>query len=314
MRVLVWNLFHGRADPPAGRPLLHEFAELLARWEWDIALLQEVPPWWPPLLARRCAAESRTALTSRNQLLPLRRAIASRAPDRLKSNGGGANAILVRTPWTITAHARRRLRIRPERRVVHAVRVALPRTAPGSVGAAGGRAADGSPGDDGPRLDRCAPFAGAWVGNLHAQLGRWDSAEGLAAPLADLRRATAQLEAWAYAASPPADRHEFARGRHDSAAPSAAGPSTGPADAPLLLGGDFNLPRDVVATQLPAGWTRIASSGPDHVAGRGVRATGASQRPDRGTLSDHAPLLIEIEIAARCVLPPAEDPEALDRP
>ncbi len=235
MRVLVWNLFHGRADPPAGRPLLHEFADALAGWAWDVALLQEVPPWWPPLLARHCDADARTALTARNQLLPLRRAIASRRPDLLKSNGGGANAILVRPPWTIVAHGRRRLRLCPERRVVHAVRVA---------------------GTD--------PFDGAWIGNVHTQLGDWDDAAGMAAPRADLARSAAHLEAWA---------------------------GDGP---PLVLGGDFNLPREVVAAGLPDGWARVASSGPDHVAGRGVRAAAASERLERGALSDHAPLLVTL--------------------
>ena len=43
-----------------------------------------------------CGAEARAVLTSRNALLPLRRAIAERRPDLIKSNGGGANAILVR--------------------------------------------------------------------------------------------------------------------------------------------------------------------------------------------------------------------------
>src|SRR5688572_13501753 len=56
LRVLTWNLFHGRARPPAGRPLLNEFARALAGWDWDVALLQEVPPWWPPLLGRAAGA------------------------------------------------------------------------------------------------------------------------------------------------------------------------------------------------------------------------------------------------------------------
>src|SRR4051795_2361792 len=133
MLVLTWNLFHGRAVPPAGRDLQSEFAAALAGWTWDVALLQEVPPWWPPVLALAAGAEQRCTLTSRNALLPLRRWAARRRPDLVKSNGGGANAILVRGS-AITAHARRRVRIWPERRVAHAVRL----------------------GD------------GAWVGNLHA--------------------------------------------------------------------------------------------------------------------------------------------------
>jgi endonuclease/exonuclease/phosphatase family metal-dependent hydrolase len=120
MRVLTWNLFHGRAVPPAGRELLHDFADALTDWPWDVALLQEVPPWWPVVLARACGAQERTALTSRNGLLPLRRVVARRWPDILKSSGGGANSILVRGQ-AIEEHRRALLRRRPERRVVHAV-------------------------------------------------------------------------------------------------------------------------------------------------------------------------------------------------
>jgi endonuclease/exonuclease/phosphatase family metal-dependent hydrolase len=119
MRVLTWNLYHGRTVPPSGRYMLNEFAAALAGWEWDVALLQEVPPWWPPLLA----AQQRTQLTSRNWLLPLRRWISERNPDILKSNGGGANAILVRG-GEILEHRAERLRRWPEARWVHGVRLA----------------------------------------------------------------------------------------------------------------------------------------------------------------------------------------------
>jgi len=118
--ILSWNLFHGRAQPPAGRPLAAEFAAALAGWEWDVALLQEVPPWWPEPLADACAADARMVLTSRNSLLWLRRAIASRHPDLLKANGGGCNAILVRG-GAIVEHRSRELTTRPERRVMHGV-------------------------------------------------------------------------------------------------------------------------------------------------------------------------------------------------
>jgi len=117
LRVLVWNLFHGRAVPAAGRALLDEFAARIAGWEWDVALLQEVPPWWPPELARAAGAAERTALTSRNELLPLRRAVAERRPDLIRSNGGGSNALLVRG-GSIAEHRAVRLRRFPERRVL----------------------------------------------------------------------------------------------------------------------------------------------------------------------------------------------------
>jgi endonuclease/exonuclease/phosphatase family metal-dependent hydrolase len=79
-----------------------------------------VPPWWPPELARAAGAEHRTALTSRNFPLPIRRALAERWPDLLRSNGGGANAILAR--GGLDGHEVRRLRFFPERRVLHAAR------------------------------------------------------------------------------------------------------------------------------------------------------------------------------------------------
>jgi endonuclease/exonuclease/phosphatase family metal-dependent hydrolase len=134
MRVLTWNLFHGRSLPNSGRNLMGEFSATLASWDWDVALLQEVPPWWPVPLGRACQASARMALTSRNALLPLRRALAERYPDLIKSNGGGANAILVRS-GRIAEHRTLTLRHWPERRTMHAVRIGA-----------------------------------GWVGNLHAQV------------------------------------------------------------------------------------------------------------------------------------------------
>jgi endonuclease/exonuclease/phosphatase (EEP) superfamily protein YafD len=59
-------------------------------------------------------------LTSRNEPLVLRRALAEPFPDLLKSGGGGCNAILVRSQ-RITAHRTLRLRWLPERRCAHGV-------------------------------------------------------------------------------------------------------------------------------------------------------------------------------------------------
>ena len=161
MRVLTWNLFHGRALPPAGRDLEAQFAAALAGWDWDVALLQEVPPWWPPALARACEAQARTVLTSRNGLLALRRAVARRAPDLIGSNGGGANAILVRrAAGAIADHRRVLLRRWPERRVCHAVAL----TGGGGV---------------------------SWVANLHAQVHSAQRAQ------ADIERGARAVLAWA---------------------------------------------------------------------------------------------------------------------
>ena len=159
LRVLTWNVFHGRSVPPSGRDLIDDFAALVASWDWDAALLQEVPPWWCRPLAERSRASMRMNITGRNHLLPLRRFVADRWPDLIKANGGGSNAILVRG-GRIAEHRTERLRWWPERRWMHAVRL-----------------------ED-----------GTWLGNLHAQtqprprpehdiaraadaLGRWSRAE-----------------------------------------------------------------------------------------------------------------------------------------
>ncbi len=167
MRVLSWNLFHGRSAPDTPRELLAEFGDALARWEWDVVLLQEVPPWWPDPLARATGSSAaRVALTSRNQLLAVRAALARRRPDLMKSNGGGANAILVRpSAGAVVAHERHVVRRLPERRVVHAVAL--------HGGAAGALSGSGD--------------AVLWVGNLHASQ---------ADPLARARQDGAAAAAW----------------------------------------------------------------------------------------------------------------------
>jgi len=232
LRVLTWNLYHGRALPPAGRSLLGSYGAALAGWEWDVALLQEVPPWWPPALAVAARAEQRTALTSRNAALAVRRAIAVRAPDLIKSNGGGANAILSRRP--IRAHARRRVCLWPERRMVHAVALA----------------------------------DGTWVGNLHATV------------------------------------HDDAAARRDAA--RAAGALLGWAgSAPAALGGDLNV-RDPEVPGLAA----AGGHGVDHVFARGLRATGPPEVLEHDPLSDHAPVLVSLELQPRLTSsPPARTPK-----
>jgi endonuclease/exonuclease/phosphatase family metal-dependent hydrolase len=160
MRVLTWNLFHGRAVPPAGRDLLDAFAGALAGWEWDVALLQEVPPWWPPVLGERLHCDQRLVLTSRNALLPVRRAIAVWWPDLIKSNGGGANAILVRGD-AVAEHRWRRLCVWPERRWVHGVRL-------GGAGAWVANLHGGGPIRD---AQRAAAAALSWAGGAPVVLG-----------------------------------------------------------------------------------------------------------------------------------------------
>ena len=104
MRALSWNLFHGRDLPVEvdyKRSLHAEFAALLARFDWDVALLQEAPPRFFRELAFRSGAQGVLVKTSRNQLGFLRGWIADRAPDLIKSGEGGSNQVMFRPPWTV---------------------------------------------------------------------------------------------------------------------------------------------------------------------------------------------------------------------
>lgn len=140
MRLLTWNLFHGRDHPPdpalftrrslwlrveerndthvqVNRPLRAEFAQRLATAEWDVALLQEAPPRWHAHLVRATAAAGgAVGLTSRNFLGPLRGRLADWNPDLIGSDEGGSNQLLVRPPWRIAEVRRLTLARLPERR------------------------------------------------------------------------------------------------------------------------------------------------------------------------------------------------------
>jgi endonuclease/exonuclease/phosphatase family metal-dependent hydrolase len=141
VRALTWNLFHGRDHPPdpslftkrsrflrvtergeryaqVNRLLRHEFTEVLARSEWEVALLQEAPPLWLRPLAADLGADSARALTSRNSLAPLRALAARLNPDLIASNEGGSNQLLVRAPWSIEEVRDQVVAREPERRVM----------------------------------------------------------------------------------------------------------------------------------------------------------------------------------------------------
>jgi endonuclease/exonuclease/phosphatase family metal-dependent hydrolase len=218
VRVLTWNLFHGRTVPNSGRSRFNDFAAMLGGWAWDLALLQETPPWWPEPLARACGADRRLVLTSRNRLLPLRRAISDRNPDLLKANGGGCNAILVRGQ-SVLDHRTLRLARWPEGRWAHGVRL------------------DG----------------GAWAVNLHATTN---------AP----KRATKECRHAAVVA------HDWA-GR-----------------TPLVFGGDLNLKG---RPELPS-LEHVAGNHVDHLLVSGFTPAGRAQVLDRGALSDHPPVAIDL--------------------
>jgi endonuclease/exonuclease/phosphatase family metal-dependent hydrolase len=165
IRVLSWNLYHGRDRPPdrdlftlrsrvfkrternathvqVNRPLLDEFARVLDGFEWDLALLQEAPPRWFGELQRRTGSTGVRTLTSRNVVPPLQGALADWNPDLIASWEGGSNQILVRRPGRIAQHRELTLTRRPERRRMHAARLELPGEEP------------------------------LWAANLHASAGR----------------------------------------------------------------------------------------------------------------------------------------------
>ena len=58
---------------------------------------------------------------------------------------------------------------------------------------------------------------------------------------------------------------------------------------PALLGGDFNVRRPAAQ-----GFEWLGGHGVDHVLGHGLRAVGTSETPDRGELSDHAPVIVTV--------------------
>jgi len=148
LRALSWNLFHGRDAPPdprlftwrsrllriternsihlqVNRGLFDEFAGVLGRAAWEVALLQECPPRWAEPLAAACAAEPHRALTSRNSFAWLRALIARLNPDLIAANEGGSNLTLIRGGFRILE--RRELELypgpEPERRVMAFTRV-----------------------------------------------------------------------------------------------------------------------------------------------------------------------------------------------
>ena len=139
MRVLSWNLYHGRDFPPGealftlrsrllrvterdathvqvNRPLRDEFAGWIGDREWDVAMLQETPPLWFRHLGERARANGVRVLTSRNVVPPVQRLAANVNPDLIASWEGGSNQIFVRAPGRIVEHRKFTLTFRPEQR------------------------------------------------------------------------------------------------------------------------------------------------------------------------------------------------------
>jgi endonuclease/exonuclease/phosphatase family metal-dependent hydrolase len=150
MRVLSWNLYHGRDFPPdpalftlrsrllrvtersethiqVNRLLREEFTEWIADHDWDVALLQETPPLWFRAVGRRAGSNGVRVLTSRNVVPPVQRLAANLNPDLIASWEGGSNQLFVRAPGRILEHRKLTLTTRPERRRMVWARLRLAR-------------------------------------------------------------------------------------------------------------------------------------------------------------------------------------------
>ena len=192
MRVLSWNLYHGRDFPPdpalftlrsrllkrterndthvqVNRPLLEEFARVLGGLEWDVALLQEAPPRWFGELQRRTGTAGVRVLTSRNVLPPLQGLLADWNPDLIASWEGGSNQLLVRGPLRIAEHRTLTLTRRPERRRMHWVR--LERAGGAPVCVANLHATASRPAQAAGEVLAAAETAVAWSGDASLVLG-----------------------------------------------------------------------------------------------------------------------------------------------
>ena len=179
MRALSWNLYHGRDFPPDGslrswrsrllrfdeqnethrqvnRDLFDEFAAVLSRADWDVALLQECPPRWTARLAAACAAAPHVSLTSRNSLSGVRALLAHQNPDLVASAEGGANLTLVRGD-SIVLRGELVMTERPERRTMAIARLAS------DVCVANLHASNDPPARTGPQVLNAAERAIEWA-------------------------------------------------------------------------------------------------------------------------------------------------------
>lgn len=270
VRVLCWNLFHGRDFPPepelltwrsrlfrttergrshaqVNRDLYEQFADVLADAEWDVALLQECPPRWAERLATDCRAEPHLVPTSRN--IPgcsrLQALAADWNPDLIASWEGGSNLTLIRTsPVASTAILERRMhRLArfPERRAMAFTELT----------------------------------SGLCVGNLHASADR-DAAER------ELPQAAREAVEWAagrplllggdFNLRPALSGFVFDRLEHDHGFFAPTGPKV--IDHLLVAGAEV--------IEAPAQWAPDAREVPDPT------ASGGRVLPIR--LSDHAPV------------------------
>jgi endonuclease/exonuclease/phosphatase family metal-dependent hydrolase len=177
LAVLAWNLFHGRDHPLEGsrehvavnRVLRDEFATVLAREQWDLALLQEAPPYWAHALANAAGASATSVLTSRNFGAFIRRRLAEWNPDLIASGEGGSNQILARGGWRIAETRRLTLTLLPERRRLIWARLEHPEH--GVLTAATLHATAHDPAAAARDVERAARAACAWSAELPLVFG-----------------------------------------------------------------------------------------------------------------------------------------------
>ena len=149
--------------------LRDEFAAVLAREQWDIALLQEAPPHWLRPLAEAAGASGSSVLTSRNFGAPVRRRLAAWNPDLIASGEGGSNQVLVRSGWRIAETRRLTLTLLPERRRLIWTRLAHARH--GELTAATLHATAHDPAAAARDVERAARAACAWSAELPLVFG-----------------------------------------------------------------------------------------------------------------------------------------------
>jgi endonuclease/exonuclease/phosphatase family metal-dependent hydrolase len=148
VRVLSWNIFHGRDAPPdkslftwrsewlrriernethvqVNKDLWRDYTDMVCAAAWDVALLQECPPRWKPGFERECRADSFMSKTSRNWLENLSWRIARGWPDLIGSSEGGSNLILARKQAgrIVETHEMVVRQRRPERRTMEFARL-----------------------------------------------------------------------------------------------------------------------------------------------------------------------------------------------
>jgi endonuclease/exonuclease/phosphatase family metal-dependent hydrolase len=216
--IRTWNLFHGNTVPPGRVNLLEEAVRLAASGEPDAVCLQEIPVWaleylddWSGMIA--------LGTTAARPLLgrELARRLTALNPGLLRSAvTGQANAILVAPQLRVLESHSIALNSRTfrQRRVAHAVRLALPDGRTLTVGNL--HATNAGETLANAELLRAAVFfeATAAPGDVAVLAGDFNLRRG---------RALDELAAWGFSRPGPGIDHVLVRGAE--AAPAAVWPA-----------------------------------------------------------------------------------------